>query len=398
MDFWRSIVGFLDVELTSAEPEAAMAAINGAGIEIKNLQKINELTYSFRIRRQNHRKLCAICEKRGESLRICKKRGLYWRFKSLLARPVLFGGSIFLLAMVLYLPTRVFFVKVEGNQTVPAKKILEAAENCGIGFGVSRREVRSEQVKNALLSAVPELQWAGVNTSGCVATISVRERSDSEEAQLRPEVASIVASRDGYVLSCTVTRGNALVATGQPVKEGQVLISGYTDCGICIRAECAEGEIMAQTNRSLEAVTPGECALKVLTGQVKRKYSLLFRKKRIFLWKDSGIWDASCGRMYEEYYITLPGGFQLPIALCVEEYICYESTAWDIPEAEAENALKTFAENYLTKQMIAGKILSSVQSVSSEEGLYRLTGEYACAEMIGKVRQEQIGDIHGKNN
>lgn len=32
-------------------------------------------------------------------------------------------------------------------------------------------------MKNALLSAIPELQWAGVNTYGCRAVISVRERT-----------------------------------------------------------------------------------------------------------------------------------------------------------------------------------------------------------------------------
>ena len=398
MDFWRSMAGYLEVELTSAEPEAALAAMNAERIEIKNLLKINELTYSFCVRRRDYRILNEIGERRGESLRILRKRGLYWEAKHFLGRPVLLLGSAVLLSMVLYLPTRVFFIRVDGNSSVPERKILEAAENCGIGFGASRREVRSEKAKNALLAAVPELQWAGVNTSGCVATISVRERSDLEASKEKPEVASVVASRDGYVLSCTVTKGNALVTVGQSVREGQVLISGYTDCGICIRAECAEGEVMAQTSRTLEAVTPLQCVQKVQSGEVKRKYSLLIRKKRIFLWKDSGISDAGCGRMYEEYYITLPGGFQLPIALCVETCTCYESAVLEVPESEAEDSLKAFASRYLSKQMVAGEILNRTEEISQENGVYRLKGAYACAEMIGKMRQEQIGDTNGKNS
>ena len=96
----------------------------------------------------------------------------------------------------------------------------------------------------------------GVNTSGCVATVSVRERTDPEVTEQDSAVSNIVASRDGFIVSATVTRGNFLCRVGQSVKAGQVLISGYTDCGICIQATRAEGEIYAQTSRDFAAVTP----------------------------------------------------------------------------------------------------------------------------------------------
>ena len=165
-------------------------------------------------------------------------------------------------------------------------KILSAAEDCGIVFGASRRRVRSEKTKNALLSAIPQLQWAGVNTSGCVATISVRERTEAVQAEDSKFIQSIVAIRDGYVLSATVTEGTGLVIPGQSVQKGQILISGYTDCGICIRAEGAAGEVMAQTSRELEAVMPAKYDQRTQNREVRKHYSLLIGKKRIKLWKD----------------------------------------------------------------------------------------------------------------
>jgi len=398
MNFWSSVSGMMEAELISAAPEAAFAAISNLGIELRNFQQVGELRYIFLIKRKDCKTLQELCKKRGETLKIQKKQGLYWTGKALFGRGLLLTGGIALMTLVLWLPSRVFFVSVDGNEAIPDRKILEAAEDCGIAFGASRRMVRSEKVKNALLSAVPELQWAGVNTSGCTAVISVRERSDLDEKEVDTGVASIEAARDGYILSCTVTRGNGLVKPGTAVKEGQTLISAYTDCGLCIRAERAEGEILAQTSRSLEAVSLSQCVKKGEQKEVKRKVSLLLRKKRIILWKDSGIWDASCGRMYEEYYVTLPGGFQIPLALCVEEYFSYETLPSDIPEWEAEAALKEFADKYLSQHMVAGKIISSLQTVTPENGGYRLTGEYACIEMIGKVRQEQIGDTNGKDS
>lgn len=398
MDLWKSLAGMVEVELTSAEPEAALGAISTRGIEIFRVEQKGELTMRFRIRRKDYNMLAALCEKRGETLKLLRKSGLYWAGRQLLRRPVLLAGMALFLALVLYLPSRVFFIRVEGNVTVPTRQILEAAGESGICFGASRRQVRSEKVKNALLSAVPQLQWAGVNTAGCVATISVRERTDAQASQQEWEVTSIVAARDGYILSGTVTRGNALFQVGQAVKAGQVLVSGYTDCGICIQATRAEGEIMAQTNRTLEAVTPSQWVLRGQETGVHRKYSLLFGKKRINLWKDSGILDTTCGRMYMEYYVTLPGGFQLPLALCVEEFTSYETGTAELPQSGAEEALTEYADSYLLQQMVAGEIRSRLQTVCLDGGIYRLKGSYVCVEMIGRVQREQIGDTNGKNS
>ena len=49
---------------------------------------------------------------------------------------------------------------------------------------------------------------------------------------------------------------SALCAPGQAVSKGQVLISGYTDCGLCVLSQRAQGEVMAYTGRSFSALMP----------------------------------------------------------------------------------------------------------------------------------------------
>ncbi|MDO5399870.1 MAG: sporulation protein YqfD [Eubacteriales bacterium] len=395
MNIWESITGICRVEVTSADCTALLAAVNRAGIAVSRLEGMDDLTVCFHIRRRDMKKLSSLCQRRGARLRVLGREGLYWTGLGLLRRPVLLVGLAMLMALGLYLPTRVLFIRVEGNEAVPARQILAAAEDCGVGFGASRRYVRSEKVKNALLGAIPELGWAGVNTSGCTAVISVRERTEAKQtAQALP--AAIVASRDGFILSADVTQGTALFQTGQTVRRGQTLISGFTDCGICIRATGAEGEIFAQTRRELETVTPVTCLVRGQKGDLRRKISLRYRKKRINLWKDSGICDTTCGRMYREFYITLPGGFRLPIALCVEEYTCWSVEEARADRTRAEAALDSFGASYLRSQMISGQILQKQQRFSEAEGLYRLEGTYDCTEMIG--RAQKIGETNGKRD
>ena len=397
MNVWHSFGGMLEVVLTSADLEKTFFRINSRKIEISNLVWLDDLTCSFRIHRRAYPELQQLCAASGENLKIRKRIGLYWIGKSVFSRPVFLIGTVWLILLAIWLPTRVLFIRVDGNQSVPEKRILEAAENCGIAFGASRRAVRSEKMKNGLLEELPELQWAGINTYGCTAVISVRERALPEQSEEDHTVMGIAASRDGYILSCTVTQGTGLVQPGDTVKEGQMLISAYTDCGLCIRAEKAEGDVIAQTNRDLKTILMKETLRTEEIGGVKRKISLLVRKKRIFLWKDSGISDTTCGRMYEEYYVTLPGGFRLPVALCMEEFREREIySLMESGEAAAEKLAQT-SERYLLQHMIAGEILDRTQSLISDEEVFRFEARYVCKEMIGKRQQEQIGDINGKN-
>jgi len=396
LDLWKSLFGVLTLEFTGAVPEKTMEAIVLKRIDLDNVIQKNELTYQIQINRRDYRKLSAIFVRRGDNWRIIGKKGLYWSAQKLLLRPVLLVLILFLFTLSYFLPSRIFFITVEGNTAIPAKLILSAAENCGIRFGASRKMVRSEKAKNTLLSAVPQLQWAGINTYGCTAVISVKERAESERSSEDKTVSSLIADRDGFILSTTVTSGTAHVFPGEAVTKGQLLISGYTDCGICIRASEAKGEILALTDRSVKALMPRSYHFPVSTHNTKYNISLIIGKKRINLWKDSSISDASCGRMYEEYFVSLPGGFRLPLGIGIDRYQEYEIQQQILSESDAQFQLQQFSENYLLQHMIAGQILERQQNFSCYEGLYKLESGYTCTEMIGSERREQIGVTDGK--
>ena len=102
--------------------------------------------------------------------------------------------------------------------------------------------------------------------------------------------------------------------------------------------------------------------------------------------------------MYEEYYVSLPGGFQLPIALCVDQYRHYEQRESAVSEEEAFRELQQFSDQYLIRQMVAGQIIHRQQQLTCSGRLYQLESSYVCTEMIGQECREEIGDINGKRN
>ena len=398
MNFFHSIAGMIRLELVSAAVDRTIHILNAEGIVLLEYHLLDPLTARFRISRKDLDRTRKICDQLGGTIRIIDRSGLYWTIHSLFKRPVLLAGIAAVSACYLYIPSRILFVKTEGNVVVPTKKIIEEAESCGVRFGTSRKEIRSEQVKNGLLEKIPELQWVGVNTFGCVAVISVRERHIALPKTDPWCVSSLYASRDGYILTATATKGTLMVQPGSTVKAGQLLISGYTDCGITFRAEHAEGEVFAQATRDLTLITPLEAVQIRPSGVIRKKISLLLGKKRIFLWKDSGISMGSCGRMYEEYYITLPGGFSLPAALCIEtypEYVCGP----DIRSSDSlHQRLTDAAQNYLNQQMIGGTILGVQERFTVKENVLSLSGTYICQELISRVRMKEIGEMNGKSD
>ena len=289
MSFIPSLRGVLTIELISAEPAKALDDITNSGIPISDIQMKSELIFRFRLHQRDLKHVSHILRKRGDQFSIISRHGIFWQFKTLLNRPALVSIVLIMLSATAYLPTRVLFIETEGNQMLSSEEILAAAETCGISFGASRKHIRSEKVKNQLLSLLPELQWAGINTVGCRAVISVRERAEAKKQHPEHYVSSLVAGQDAYILSTTITEGTPMVHPGDSVVAGQTLVSGYADNGFSIHATKAAGEILGLTGRTETAAMPDNYLLATDIEGIKYKISLLLRKKRINLWKDSRI-------------------------------------------------------------------------------------------------------------
>ena len=395
MGIWDSLSGYIKCQVVSASLNAFFERATETG-NVRSVEYLDELTATFWVPRSNLQALFKTAELRGDILTVIKKTGLFWTGMKFLKRPVLITGVLLLVFLTLYLPTRILFVGVDGNQSVPDVRILDVSQKCGIRFGAPRKSVRSEQVKNALLQSLPQLQWACVNTRGCVAVISVRERN-SVGLDPAPGLCDIAAERDGIITEMIVERGTPLCQVGQVVKKGQILISGYVDLGLAVKAGRAEGEVFAETQRVLTVTTPTEYTAKKDITAIENRYSLLIGKKLINFEKDSGISPAGCGRMYVESYATLPGGFRLPVAVVLERITYYAEVAQTAREDEL-SWLNKAGEAIAMSDMIAGEIMTSNSSVHVLDDTAVLRGMYRCREMIGRIHNEEIFTEYGKRD
>ena len=385
MGLFHSLGGQVRLALTSADPPRTLTQIRSLGIEVSQIQYVDELCIHMTVSRPAWVKIGAYAGKKGYDARVLHRYGLFWSLASLVRRPVLVIGVTLLLLLSLLLPGRILFVQVEGNHLVATNYILETAARHGVCMGASARELRSERIKNALLEEIPQLQWLGVNARGCVAVISVRERKSEPRTEPATALSHLVAKTDGIIASVTVTSGSALCKPGDAVTRGQTLISGYTDLGICLQATQAKGDVFAITQRKITAITPGDFRVRGdLTG-ADRKYALLIGNKRINFYKSSGILDASCARIYSVWYMTLPGGFYLPIGIVKETLLQYETAADQGPQFD----LAAAAREYVLSQLTDGQILVTNAHEQQDDTVRIIRGSYVCREMIAQVQIEE---------
>lgn len=383
MELWNRISGTVRVELTAADTERILAEAAGRGLILHQIQRTDGLKLSFSLARTELGALEEIVKKRSGEIRVLERGGLFYRMKTWGKRPVLLTVLAVLLGASLYLPERILFIQVSGNETVPTRLILETAQEFGLSFGASRRGVRSERIKNELLGAINALEWVGVNTSGSVATIEVRERQEEPE-QAEGKICSLVASADGVIESVTIVRGDVLCAPGQVVRKGDILVSGLLDLGICTKALEAEGEIYARTLHESSAVLPAEKTVRLENQTQIKKFSLLVGKKRINLYSDSGILMPTCGKMTRINQLRLPGGFTLPLALIEETYTVCQTESQQRGQQEAEEALTAAMQRHLLQSMVAGSILQTRTRTEVSEQIWKTTASYECREMIAR--------------
>lgn len=381
---------FVQLTVACADMDRFLNLCLRDGIMLEEIEYLDDVTVALKIKWIHYKALCVIANNVSADISITGKFGFVWTLLFLLKRPCLLAGIALLVFMNGWLPTRVLFIEVDGNQYLSSQYILEAAEDCGIVFGTSRGYVRSEKVKNALLEKIPQLQWAGINTSGCVATISVKERPKITDQVSNLTYGNIVAATDGVIVECTVEKGEMVCRIGQAVRTGQVLVSGYRDNGLSIIATRPIAEIYAMTVRDCETISPILSYLRTAVLRKEVNYYLQVGEKYIKINKSSGIYDTTCVKIVEKKNMSLPGGFCWPLALVKQTCIYYGLTEPSDALSVEYDWMEKTQQNYLLDIMSAGRVLSYACSGIQHDGYYSMQGQYRCLEMIGQFKQEEI--------
>lgn len=384
MDRWlRSVRGSTFLEVAGVAKEQALNRLTKASIRFWGLEPVDDFTWRLWVLSRDFSQVTKILERSQSTWTVVERTGLLWVLRGFWGRKVFLACFALCLVAAYFSSEYVIFVHVEGNETVSTALILEEIESLGLGLGTKTANIEPHSLKFKMLTKIPELEWLTVTTKGCVATVTVRERSPSQTPVDRKTPTNMVAKEDALVTEVSVLSGIASCAPGDIVAKGEMLISGYGDLETSVVSMASIGEVYGRTWREISMVLPGSMTKKQEPITTKTNYAVIFGRKRINFFENSGEEGAICDKIVSMEPLTLPGGYTLPIYWVTETVTSWETAPVYISALRASSVLTQAGESLIKEQLVAGQMEKNTIYMTEQDGIYRLDGIYQCHEMIG---------------
>ena len=294
----------------------------------------------------------------------------------------------FLAALIVFASGNyVWDIRVTGNERLSTIDIEKTLEECGFFVGASLKGFNADKTELDILMSNNDLAWVSVNMNGNVAYVEVREKLVTEPQLQEKKTANIVASHSGRIVEIVAYNGMPTVKAGDEVREGELLISGlYGDKTPGLRVTRAAGYALARTVRTFSVEIPYEYTEKVYSNDKKSEIFMIFFKKNIKVFGNSGNLGASCDTIEEEKKITLFGEL-LPVSFCVNSYLPYETRQAEYSLHQAQALALEELNSVLEKELDGAEILLRRDSFAPGENGVRIECEIICIENIALVRE-----------
>ncbi len=234
--------------------EKFLSLCNKQGLKIWDIRPTPE-GFTAKTYPRIYKKLKPLAKKCGVRIRVSERRGVpffLWNYRT---RRGLFIGFILILALLYLLSGRIWRIEIEGNENISEEEIVYQLAQIGIKPGVSHRDLDALILEKQMLINMEELSFIAINFRGSSVYIELTEFTPPpaiEDDHTKPQ--NIVAMTDGVITRVEVYEGQAVVAVGDTVAKGDILISGITRDGhdnALIRK--ASGVVLAKTEEEIKA-------------------------------------------------------------------------------------------------------------------------------------------------
>lgn len=315
------------------------------------------------------------------STRIIKRHGLPFVIKRHKLRVGFAFGLVFYVALLCFLSSFIWNVRIVGNSAVPTEEIVSVCREFGLFEGARRSNVDPATFKIQIPLQCEGVSWASVNVEGVRATVNISESKGNKKEPQRP--CNLVAEFDGVITALKVTEGTIEVKVGQTVKKGDLLVSGITQYKDgAYRFEVSAGEVLAETERELEVFVPFSQSKVIRVGEPKKRRVLTFFGINIPLYL------GSVEKPYEtvtRQSVFKMDGMYLPIKLCETEFFKTETVQYTLTQDEAkQKCLDELLKKEQTDLANAEILDKTVEFEVITDGICAIS-KYKCKQNIAKT-------------
>lgn len=280
--FLDLVKGYVRIRITGNSYDRFLNLCAFHDIRLWNLIPSGEV-YEADISRKDFKRLKTIVKKSHASIAITQRHGLPFFVHKYRKRKVYVIGIAAAMAFMVWLSAHIWNISIEGNLSQTDDVIFEYLENNGIRHGMWKAGVDCRELAAEIRNYFTQFAWVAAELKGTRLVIHVKEgilsADDAEEDDMPP--SSLEASKAGTVVSIFVRKGTPMVAAGDTVEKGDLLVSGalpiYNDSQEISSWQyvTSDADIIIRSERKYYDELPLTAAAKSYTG--RQKESWLFR-------------------------------------------------------------------------------------------------------------------------
>ncbi len=280
---------------------------------------------------------------------IISRKGLPQFFLDFLCRPGMVLGVMFFAVCMLFYGSFVFDIKINGNNRLSEKYVLDALKSQNFTVGSYIPNVDFDRLSNEICLEYGDISWMFINMMGNVAYVEMHEYqggNKKEDEFNEGSMTDLIATEDGQIYRYEVSSGIVKISIGETVLRGEILVSGIEKGEKADYYGRSVGEVFAKTYNTFNFKLPREIEIFEVSEKIEVEKWIEILGFRINLSKKGSNFDTSCDIIEESSKLTLPGGAELPITLTKR----YEVKKVTRKVTLTDNELKDLADKRLSRE------------------------------------------------
>lgn len=381
--------GTLDVTVDTPFPPRLLNLSAQRGIGFCGISWHSSTCFSLTIPEHAKQEFMSLVDAQQGHCQVGRRRGLPLLLTRLSKRIGFLAGLCCAIFAVCVLSRFIFVVEITGNDTVSTAEIRTALERAGLDVGVYGSHLSLSQLTQTTLSYLDGISWMSINLYGTRAVVEVREITPAPDIPPTDGLYDIVSCGNGIIEVIEVHRGQAFVAVGDTVTEGQLLVSGsvellpplYSTEPSQWLSVASSAVVWARTWRELTAVIPLTAMVKDSADATVHSFGWNFFGHNGSFLSHSILFPTGYTKTKESH--SLPHLEDVPVT-----FLTIEETPYHVSEVllQREASISLLQERLLqqVQEVIGteGCIVASDFELQEKDGLLWVTIQAECYEQI----------------
>ena len=335
-----------------------------------------------------YRALCHLRKNADVVLKIQKKVGLPFILYRNRKRKGLFVGMIFFVVIIRVLSLFIWTVNIHGNNTISICEIQNALYKSGIYTGALKKNINITGSERNMELLTGKIGWISLNVSGSCVDVEISESVQKPDIVQNQNPANIKAKKAGQILKMNIVSGKNMVAVGDGVTKGQLLVSGIFKEEDADYTELvhSDGEVFARVAEQYQVTVDKQITGNTFSELKKRRVIRIADMKIPLNYGDT---ENVFARQYVLDKFVL-NNTALPFELITEENFAQKSEQITIDQTTAQNIADTQTVLYEVFALWNDDIQEKSVNVSQDKTQYRFTDDYFCVENIADCVEIQM--------